>query len=104
MFEGWQGTSPQVGQNFPRCKVCGGEAQRGQGDEIELHTRTGWRSIKGSARSEQATKGDVDDVAVRLLEALDASGRRLETLLWKHTIGIILNVLVIAAILLWLSR
>jgi hypothetical protein len=104
MFERWQGTSPHVGQNFPRCKVCGGEAQRGQGDEVELHTATGWRSIKGSARSEHATKGDVDDAAVRLLEALDASDRRLETLLWKHTIGIILNVLVIAAILLWLSR
>ena len=104
MFERWQGTPPQIGANFPRCRVCGGEAQRGQGDEIELHTPTGWSSIKGSVRSEQATKGDIDDVAMRLLGALDASDRRLETLLWKHTIGIILNVLVIAAILLWLSR
>ena len=104
MFERWQGAPPRLGESFPRCRVCGSEAQRGKGDEIELHTPAGWHSLKGSARAEPATKGDIDDAEVRLLEALNASGRRFETLLWKHTIGIILNVLVMAAILLWLFR
>jgi hypothetical protein len=104
MFTQWQSGAPRIGEEFPRCKVCGGAAHRQNADEVELHTPEGWRSLKGAAHNEVATKGDVAEAAAHVRAEIDASVQRIERLLWKHTIGIILNVLVIGAILVWLAR
>ena len=103
MFTRWQHGTPQAGEPFPPCKICGGAAHRETPDGIELHTPQGWRSLKGSKASAIATKNDIEN-GVALLDAkIETMARRFETALWKHTLGIILNVLVISLII-WLFR
>ena len=103
MFTRWQHGTPQAGEPFPPCKICGGAAHRETPDGIELHTPQGWRSLKGSKASAIATKDDIEN-GVALLDAkIETMARRFETALWKHTLGIILNVLVISLII-WLFR
>jgi hypothetical protein len=103
-FTHWQHASPQVGERFPPCSICGGAAHRESPEGVELHTPEGWRSLKGNEASAIATKADVEN-AVALLDAkIKAMTRRFETALWKHTLGIILNVLVISGLLIWFSR
>ena len=98
MFTRWQHGTPQAGEPFPPCKICGGAAHRETPDGIELHTPEGWQSLKGSKASAIATKDDIEN-GLRCSKM----ARRFETALWKHTLGIILNVLVISLII-WLFR
>jgi hypothetical protein len=103
MFTRWQHGTPQAGEPFPSCRICGGAAHRETPDGIELHTPEGWRSLNGSKASAIATKDDIEN-GVALLDAkIEKMARRVETALWKHTLGIILNVLVISLII-WLFR
>jgi hypothetical protein len=103
MFTRWQHGSPHAGDPFPPCKICGGAAHRETPDGIELHTPEGWRSLKGSKASAIATKVDIEN-GIALLDAkIEKMAHRFETALWKHTLGIILNVLVISLII-WLFR
>ena len=81
-----------------------GEQGTERGGGIELHTPEGWRSLKGSTATAIATKEDVQN-GVALLEAkIEKMARRFETALWKHTLGIILNILVIGALIISLYR
>ena len=104
MFTRWQHASPQAGDSLPPCSICGGAGHRERGGGIELHTPEGWRSLKGSTATAIATKEDVQN-GVALLEAkIEKMARRFETALWKHTLGIILNILVIGALIISLYR
>jgi hypothetical protein len=104
MFTRWQHASPQAGDSLPPCSICGGAGHRERGGGIELHTPEGWRSLKGSTATTIATKEDVEN-GVALLDAkIEKMARRFETALWKHTLGIILNVLVIGALIITLYR
>jgi hypothetical protein len=104
MFVHWQTAPPRAGDMFPRCGICGAPAHREGEEGLELHTPEGWRSLKDTARTGVATKGDVDDAAARLDAKIDAMARHYEAVLWKHTIGVILNVLVIGWLLIWFFR
>jgi hypothetical protein len=93
-----------VGDAFPPCSICGGAAHREGPEGVELHTPEGWRSLKGSAATTIATRADIQN-AVALLDAkVEVLAHRFETALWKHTLGTILNVLVIGGLLIWFFR
>jgi hypothetical protein len=104
MFTRWQHATLHAGDGFPPCSVCGGAAQREGLDGVELHTPEGWRSLKGTAASTIATKADVDTAAALLDAKMEAMTRRFEAALWKHTLGILLNVLVIGVLLILIFR
>jgi len=104
MFTRWQHAAPQADEAFPPCSVCGGAAHREGPDGIELHTPEGWRSLKGTAASAIATRADIEKAAALLDARIDAMTHRVEVALWKHTLGIILNVLVIGTLLIWSFR
>jgi hypothetical protein len=104
MFTRWQHGNPHAGDSFPPCSICGGAAHRETPDGIELHTPEGWRSLKGSKASAIATKDDIEN-GIALLDAkIEKMARQFETALWKHTLGIILNVFVISVLILWVFR
>jgi hypothetical protein len=103
-FARWRHGAPPVGEAFPPCSICGGAAHREGPDGVELHTPEGWRSLKGTAASAIATRADIESAAALLDARIDAMTRRFEVALWKHTLGIILNVLVIGTLLIWFFR
>ena len=101
MFARWQGATPKVGAVFPACSICGGAAHREGPDGVELHAPEGWRCLQGLTVSGLATKADVEH-AVELLDArIRAMTCRFEATLWKHSLGIILNILAIGVLLMW---
>ena len=104
MFTNWQTAVPHAGDMFPRCSVCGAVAHREVPEGVELHTPAGWRSLKNALASGIATKADLDDAAARLDSKIEAMAQRFHAVLWKHTVGIILNVLAIGALLMWFFR
>jgi hypothetical protein len=104
MFTRWQSATPHAGDTFPPCSICGGAAHRESPGGVELHTPEGWRSLKDAPQIGIATKRDVEEAAARLEAKIEAMARRYEAKLWKHTIGIILNVLVIGGLLTWFFR
>jgi len=89
MFTRWQTDPPRGGDMFPRCHVCGAAAYREGRDGPELHTTEGWRSLKDAVSLGIATKADVNHAAAQLDAKIEAMAKRFETLLWKHTAGII---------------
>jgi hypothetical protein len=103
MFTRWQ-HPPQSDGAFPPCSLCGGAAHREGPDGLELHTPEGWRSLKGTATSTIATSADIENAVALLNAKIEAMTRLLEAALWKHTLGIILNVLVIGGLLIWFIR
>jgi len=102
MFTRWQGSAPRVGDAFPRCRVCEGSAFREGRGGVELHTPEIWQSLRDGAKLSLATKADVDAAVARLDAKIEATAVHFERVLWKHTLGIILNVLVIGGLLIWL--
>jgi hypothetical protein len=104
MFTRWRHATPHAGENFPPCPVCGGAAHREGPDGVELHTSEGWQSLKGTAESAIATRADVEAATALLNAKIEAMTRRLEATLWKHTLGVILNMLVIGALVLLIFR
>ena len=104
MFTRWQSAAPRVGDMFPPCGVCGAAAHREGRDGVELHTPEGWRSLNDAVKLGIATKADVDDAAARLDAKIEAMAQRFSAVLWRHTAGIILNVLVIGGLLIWFFR
>jgi hypothetical protein len=97
LFTRWRRAPPQAGDAFPRCSVCQGPAHREGPDGVELHTAEGWLSLKGTA-----TRADIDDAIALHNAKIEAMTRRIEAVLWKHTVGILLNVLVIGTLLFWI--
>jgi hypothetical protein len=104
LFTHWQTAAPRAGDMFPRCSVCGAVAHREVPDGVELHTPDGWRLLKNALVSGIATKADLDDAAARLNSKIEEMAQRFHAVLWKHTVGIILNVLAIGALLMWFFR
>ena len=104
MFTRWQTDPPRVGDMFPRCPICEAAAHREARDGPELHTPEGWRSLKGAVKLGIATKADVDRAVAQLDAKMNAMAKRFEAVVWKHTAGIILNVLVIGGLLIWFFR
>jgi len=104
MFTRWRSVAPRPGDTFPSCSICGAAAHKEGANGVELHTAEGWRSLKGTPAAGLATRADIDG-AVALVEAkITAMTHRLEAALWKHTLGILLNVLVIGGLLIWFFR
>ena len=67
-----------------------------------MHTAEGWLSLKGTAASMVATRADIDNAIAVHNAKIEAMTRRIEAVLWKHTVGILLNVLVIGTLLFWI--
>ena len=104
MFTRWRRAAPQAGDAFPRCSVCQGPAHREGREGAELHTAEGWLPLKGTAASTVATRADIDNAVALHNAKIEAMTRRIEVVLWKHTVGILLNVLVIGTLLFWIFR
>jgi len=104
MFTRWQHASPQAGDSLPPCSICGGaghrERERVESNCIRLKAGGHWKAARQPQSQPKKTfKG------VALLEAkIEKMARRFETALWKHTLGIILNILVIGALIISLYR
>jgi len=60
--------------------------------------------VKRHATSTIATSADVENAIALLNAKIEGMTRRIETALWKHTLGVILNVLVIGGLLIWFIR
>jgi hypothetical protein len=104
MFTRWRRAAPQAGDAFPRCSVCQGPAHRAGPEGPELHTAEGWLPLKGTAASTVATRADIDNAIAVHNARIEAMTHRIEVVLWKHTVGILLNVLVIGTLLFWIFR
>jgi hypothetical protein len=102
LFTRWRRSAPRAGDAFPVCSVCQGPAHREGPDGVELHTAEGWLSLKGTAASTIATRADIDNAIAVHNAQIEAMTRRIEAVLWKHTLGILLNVLVIGTLLFWI--